>query len=294
MDYAKRIVRELLLEEVAQNLVSYAIRKRHEVSFKYDSGDGDSRGKLERITVQPVAYGITKAGNPCFRAYQLNGSSESAEKHEGQIPGWRLFLLDRVVSNTWKDSGKVFKEPPMYNSEGDKTMDTVFVQADFKGSSTRYSKGGLEKFNKERHEKNVENNPYYDFNKQVDKKQIAPDYVLKNIQDTQKTQKEREKQWRNSKDVVQNNKGNVQSISDMSRQKDFGDDEQTETTGPVTKNSAANNNLTGEKTKPSYQTAQRNGPVYKVDNNEENLENNGFEPEQRNSESPENDAGRKF
>lgn len=288
MNYAEKIVRELLFEEVAQNLVSYAIRKRHEVSFKYDSGDGDPKGKLERITVQPVAYGITKAGNPCFRAYQLNGSSESAEKHEGQIPGWRLFLLDRVVANTWRDSGKVFSEPPMYNPNGDKTMDTVFVSADFRGSSSRYEKGGLKKYNKDIHNKKVETNPYYDFEKQVNKKQMAPNYVLKNIQDTQKTNQEREQQWNDAIKAVKANKGNAQSISDMSRQKDFGDDEQTETVGPVTKNSMANNNLTGEKTMPNYQTAKRNGPVYKTDNNKENLDNDEFK--QRDSESSEDDA----
>lgn len=289
MDYAKKIIKELLLEEIAQNLVSYAIRKRHEVSFKYDSNDGDSRGKLERITVQPVAYGITKAGNPCFRAYQLNGSSESAEKNEGVIPGWRLFLLDRVVPNTWKDSGKIFKEPPMYNPDGDKTMDTVFVQADFKGSASKYEKGGLKKFNKERHDTKTQQNPYYDFEKQTSKNTIAPQYVLKNIQDTQKSSFERDKQWMDAAMAVKNNKGNQQSVSDMSRQKDFGDDEQTETAGPITKNNSSTANVSGQKTIPSYDTAKRNGPVYKEkENNGEDL--NGDEFKQRDSESTEDDA----
>ena len=290
MNYAERIVRELLFEEVAQNLVSYAIRKRHEVSFKYNSGDGDPRGKLERITVQPVAYGITKAGNPCFRAYQLNGSSESAEKNEGTIPGWRLFLLDKVVPNTWRDSGKVFNEPPMYNSSGDKTMDTVFVQADFKGSSSRYEKGGLKKYNQSRHDANVAKNPYYDFEKQLKSKRMAPDYVQRNIQATQKSQEERERQWKDAVNSVKSNKGNEQSIYDMSRQKDFGDDEQTETVGPITKNAQLKSNPAGEKTMPNYTTAKRNGAVYKGqnDNDEENLNNNEFK--QRDSESTEDDA----
>jgi len=290
MDLAQKIIRELLLEEVAQNLVSYAIRKRHEVSFKYDSNDGDPRGKLERIVVQPVAYGVTKAGNPCFRAYQVNGSSESAEKHEGQLPGWRLFLLDKVVPNTWRDSGKIFNEPPMYNPNGDKTMDTVFVQADFKGSSSRYEKGGLKKYNKEKHDANVAKNPYYDFEKQIKNKRMAPDYVQKNIQATQQTPLEREKQWNDAINSIKNNKGNAQSVSDMSRQQDFGDNKQTETVGPITKSSQLKNNIDGEKTTPSYAMAKRNGPVYKgnSDNNEQNLNNNEFK--QRDSESTENDA----
>lgn len=285
MDYAEKIVRELLLEEVAQNLVSYAIRKRHEVSFKYDSGDGDPRGKLERITVQPVAYGTTKAGNPCFRAYQVHGSSESAEKKEGQVPGWRLFLLDKVVPNTWKDSGKTFKEPPMYNPNGDATMSTIFVQANFKGSAERYEKGGLKKYNIAKHEKNVEANPLYDFEKQVKNKQIAPNYVLKNIKNTQQTQAEREKQWADAKAWAQ---GNQQSINDMSRQKDFGDEQQTETSGPITKNSGEQKNPAPEKTVPNYSQARQNGPVFKNDNKNKNLDND--ESEQRDSESPEANA----
>jgi len=290
MDYAEKIVQELLLEEVAQNLVSYAIRKRHEVSFKYDSNDGDPRGKLERITVQPVAYGITKAGNPCFRAYQKNGSSESAEKNEGKIPGWRLFLLDRVVPNTWKDTGRVFTKPPMYNENGDKTMDTVFVQADFKGSQTRYEKGGLKKYNTARHEANIEKNPLYDFEKQVSRKKMAPDFVQRNVQNTQTTQAEREKQWNDAKSAVEKNKGNVQSVKDMSRQKDFGDDEQTETAGPLKKGEAANISLSGQKTKPVYSMVRRNGPVFKnaQNNNEENLDTD--ELKQRDSEGTETDA----
>lgn len=289
MDYAERIVRELLLEEVAQNLVSYAIKKRHEVSFKYDSNDGDSRGKLERITVQPVAYGVTKAGNPCFRAYQLNGSSESAEKHEGEIPGWRLFLLDKVVPNTWKDSGKIFDEPPMYNPNGDKTMETVYVQANFAGSKQRYEKGGLKKYNKERHDANVEKNPYYDFEKQLKKKRMAPDFVQKNIQDTQVSDKEREAQWQSA---MAAKGGNQQSINDMSRQKDFGDDEQSETVGPFTKNNPANVTVGGETTATNYDKARQNGPLFKGNpennNNEENLDNDEFK--QRDSESPKANA----
>ena len=276
MDYAESIIRSLLLEEVAQNLVTYAIRKRHEVSFKYNNNDGDARGKQERIVVQPVAYGITKAGNPCFRAYQVNGSSESAEKREGVVPGWRLFLLDRVVPNTWKDSGKVFKEPPMYNPNGDKTMDTVILKADFKGSEARYNRGGLKKYNQARREKNLEKNPFYDFEKQVNKKRIAPEYVLKNIQASQVSPTEREAQWTADKNAAAG--GNHQSIQDMSKQTDFGDDEQTETVGPILKNQPAMSNVQSQKTQNNYNMAMRNGPVFKGDeeNNEENLENDEY------------------
>ena len=234
MDYLEQVIRGLLFEEVAQDKVAYAVRKRHEVSFKYDNNDGNPHGKMERITVQPVALGTTKAGNPCFRAYQINGSSESAEEKKGEIPGWRLFILDRVVPNTWKDTGKVFKEPPMYNPNGDKTMAEVLVQADFTGSENRYGRGGLKKYNQERHDKNVEANPFYDFEKQLKRKQKAPEFVMKNIADTQATPQQRAAQWKQAQAALKP-KGNQQSIADMSRVKDFGEDEQTETVGPMMK-----------------------------------------------------------
>ena len=39
MGYAEEVIKSLILEEVAQDKVALAIRKRHEVSFKYDSND---------------------------------------------------------------------------------------------------------------------------------------------------------------------------------------------------------------------------------------------------------------
>lgn len=288
MGYAEEVIKSLILEEVTQDKVALAIRKRHEVSFKYDSNDGDPRGKLERITVQPVALGTTKAGNPCFRAYQLNGSSESAEKNEGQIPGWRLFILDRVVDNTWKDSGKIFNEPPNFNPKGDKTMDTVFVIADFSGAAKKYERGGLKKYNQARHDKAVENNPFHDFEKQLKSKKMAPDFVQRNVNRSQVDSAERESQWQQAN--AEKNKGNQQSIEDMSRQKDFGDDSQTETTGPMVKGQRANTAPATQQTKPNYDRAKQNGPMYKTDNAKK--VNNGNEFEQRPGESTEDDNER--
>lgn len=288
MDYAQRVIRELLEEEVQQNVLINAIKKRHEVSFVYDSGDGDRRGKAERITVQPVCYGLTSAGNPCFRAYQVLGSSESGEKGERPVPGWRLFLLSKVVDNSWKDSGKVFNKPPMYNENGDKTMYEVLVKADFAGSSKRYERGGLKRYNDERHAKNVEKNPFYDFEKQLNKKKIAPDYVLRNIDRTQVSKAERDRQW----DLAQNAaKGNNSSIADMAKQKDFGNDQQQQTSGPQRK--GQRNEVPKQSNKPiDYSKAQQNGPRYKGENlrtdNEDNSQENEYR--QRTGEGTETNA----
>ena len=230
--YVKKIVFKLLNEEVQQNNVINAIKKRHEVSFRYDSGDGDSRGKQQRITVQPVAYGTTTAGNPCFRGYQLNGSSETFEKGEKPLPGWRLFILDKVVSNSWKDSGKVFNEPPGFNKEGDKTMANVMIIANFEGSAKRYERGGLKKYNEKRKEDNIAKDPYYYFKKNLAKAKMAPDYVQKNIADTEKTRERREAEW----NQANMERGNQASINDMAKQKSFGDENYQETVGPQIKN----------------------------------------------------------
>lgn len=272
MDYAESVIHELLLEEVQQNKVINAIKKRHEVSFVYDSGDGDSRGKGERITVQPVAYGTTSAGNPCFRGYQVLGSSESAEKGEGKIPGWRLFILDKVADNTWRDSGKIFEEPPMFNRNGDKTMANVLVIADFEGTSKRYEKGGLKSYNDTRHTQKTSENPSYDFEKQLKNKQIAPSYVMKNIANTDKSEQERQRQWNLAN--ISKNKGNRTSISDMSRQKDFGNNEIQQTVGPQRKGTEAEIQRNDNRPK-DYSFARQNGAMYKGEENkeEENLEN---------------------
>lgn len=252
--YVKKIVYGILKEEVQQNNVINAIKKRHEVSFKYDSGDGDSRGKQQRITVQPVAYGTTTAGNPCFRGYQLNGSSETFEKGEKPLPGWRLFILDKVVSNSWKDSGKVFNEPPGFNKEGDKTMANVMIIANFEGSAKRYERGGLKKYNEKRKEDNIAKDPYYYF-----KKNLA-----------------REAEW----NQANMERGNQASINDMAKQKSFGDENYQETVGPQIKNKQEEfPQQTKQQNTNDYSQAMRNGPKYKgqENNDEENIEDNGKE-----------------
>lgn len=272
MGYAENIMREILMEEIHQNNVIHAIKRRHEVSFIYNNGDGDNKGKKERITVQPVAYGMSKKNNPCFRAYQINGSSESYEKGKGNIPGWRLFLLSNIVSDSWKESGKIFRKPPLYNDKGDKEMSQVLVQANFESSQTRYERGGLKKYNTDRHNKKVEENPYYDFEKQVNKKNIAPQWVMKNIDDTSKTERERSGEWEmaNTERIKQN------STREMSQQRGFGDEDVQQTIGPQRKNTKDNTTIKPQIQKRDYNQILKNGPVMKgsdeINNNEENLE----------------------
>lgn len=87
-----------------------------------------------------VAHGLTKAGNKCFRAYELFGDSRSAAEGEAEIPGWRLFLEDRVVSlKSMTGTQPYTKEwlgglSPKYNWQGDKSMEPCtdhLTEADF-------------------------------------------------------------------------------------------------------------------------------------------------------------------
>lgn len=87
-----------------------------------------------------VAHGLTKAGNRCFRAYELFGDSRSAAEGEAEIPGWRLFLESRVVSlKSMTGTQPYTKEwlgglSPKYNWQGDKSMEPCtdhLTEADF-------------------------------------------------------------------------------------------------------------------------------------------------------------------
>lgn len=87
-----------------------------------------------------VAHGLTKAGNKCFRAYELFGDSRSAAEGEAEIPGWRLFLESRVVSlKSMTGTQPYTKEwlgglSPKYNWQGDKSMEPCtdhLTEADF-------------------------------------------------------------------------------------------------------------------------------------------------------------------
>ena len=129
MNLFERIVAEILTENVETGKVNDAIDRTYEVVINYNSG-GDGSASGERI-IQPVAYGLTKAGNPVIRAFQPYGDTKS------KTPAWKFFRLDRIIS--WKPKYKnTFEEPPgmnnaegTFNPNGDNSMTTVYNQAVF-------------------------------------------------------------------------------------------------------------------------------------------------------------------
>ena len=130
MTLFEEIVNTILTEDVEIGKVNDAIDRTYEVKINYLS-DGDDSASGERI-IQPVAYGLTKAGNPVIRAFQPYGDTKT------KTPAWKFFRLDRIQS--WKPMyKKVFKNRPpdgfnaegQFNDNGDKSMSIVYNIAQF-------------------------------------------------------------------------------------------------------------------------------------------------------------------
>lgn len=226
MDFLASIISGLLLEEANKDSVIDAVKKHYEVNINYKADD-DPKGNGERI-IQPCVYGTTQAGNPAIRAFQPYGDTKT------KVPHWKIFLLDKIVN--WESHPEnVFQEPPNFNSKGDRGMSEVYVISNF-GERTTGKYDTLRK--------NIENAK--DGNK--------IDYVRRNLEDWYKRRDRR--QTKNNAET----KGNTSSIENMSDASNFGDNNGTQTVGPVRK---GKENTTVEKnTDIDYGKAIQNGPVY--------------------------------
>lgn len=121
-------IRELLCEGAASvNDINDAIDQHRVVYIKYRSDGTDLAAGPRHIGV--VAYGATKGGNDCIRAFEYRGDSLSKV-----VPGYKLFRLDRITA--WKPLGVTFVVPPdninePFNPSGDKSMSVVYKVAKF-------------------------------------------------------------------------------------------------------------------------------------------------------------------
>lgn len=248
-NYAELIIDSLLKEDARQMDVIDSIKKRYEVGINYKA-DNDAKGSGYRI-IQPVAYGKTSSGNLVIRAFQPYGDTKT------KTPSWKMFRLDRIEN--WKPMKKrKFTEPPSsqfdsdgtFNKNGDKSMEEVYVVANFNGKRN----DALLKYNQKVHDKKVAENPYYDLQKNIKKSfdgnQI--DYIKKNVAD-----------WQKSDAAKEFKKGNGQSVYDMSKINDFGDENDVQTVGPVRKGNTETKPQNIRK--PNYNMASNNGPIYKQD-----------------------------
>ena len=123
-----------IINEIASlDSVINAIKNRHRVIIYYDGDEPGGRGIRE---IEPVCLGISKAGNKVLRAWDNEGSSHTAYLGDQPLPGWRLFRLDKILSN--KPTGEVYNERrPGYNLNGDKSMVSVMINAKFGNEPTQ-------------------------------------------------------------------------------------------------------------------------------------------------------------
>ena len=120
--------KSLILEGVSPSKVTEAIEDKKRINIYYDGDDNEASGKR---TIDVYAYGLSKAGNPIIRAYQVFGDTES------EVPKWKTFRLDRITR--WEPTGYKFHKPvsdidasiPNFNHFGDESMSTVYKIAKF-------------------------------------------------------------------------------------------------------------------------------------------------------------------
>jgi predicted DNA-binding transcriptional regulator YafY len=117
----------LICEIASLDSIVDAIKGRKVVVIYYDGDEPGGRGLRQ---IEPVCLGVSKSGNKVLRAWDSEGASHTGYKGEQPLPGWRLFRLDKILSN--KPTGEVYNEPkPNYNFNGDKSMVSVIINAVF-------------------------------------------------------------------------------------------------------------------------------------------------------------------
>ena len=130
MELLERISNSLLLtESVGVDEVNDALDNHKRVIINYRS-KGEDKNTGARV-IEVYAYGLTKAGNPCIRAFQPYGDTTS------RVPSWKFFRLDRIIE--WKPTEQTFDRPAdfyyknlgNFNPNGDETMSVVYKVAKF-------------------------------------------------------------------------------------------------------------------------------------------------------------------
>jgi predicted DNA-binding transcriptional regulator YafY len=117
----------LILEVASRDQIIDAIKNRRVCAIYYD---GDEPGGRGLRVIEPVAYGLTKKGNPVVRAWDKEGASHTSYLGKKPLPGWRFFRVDKM--QFIRPTQEIFDTPrPNYNPNGDKSMERVFINAVF-------------------------------------------------------------------------------------------------------------------------------------------------------------------
>jgi len=122
------ILEGIITESVNRTQVETAIEKKQRIRIYYD---GDETINAGFRNIEPYVLGLSKAGNPILRAWQLNGVTDT------ETPGWKTFRIDKMSS--WRPYPNYFYVPisdrdpkaPKYNVKGDDSMTTIYKQAKF-------------------------------------------------------------------------------------------------------------------------------------------------------------------
>lgn len=264
MDYLRKVIRDILKENVTQSEIVDATTKKYEVILNYTPDENGSGGG-ERL-VQPCAYGRSTAGNYVIRAYQPFGDSSSKSS------GWKEFRIDKIKG--WEPlKDRTFQKPPGFNEAGDNGMSDVFVMSDFGGE--QQSAQGRETANNNTSVNKRYQDLYDKYKQTIDNMKF--DYIKKNADD-----------WQNT-EINKPLRGNQASINDMSRANNFDTGNEQQTVGPVKK---GEHNVEIDKRnteQPNYTNALKNGPRFKGDeeklpNNNQEVDNNEVETDEEENE----------
>lgn len=79
--------------------------------------------------IEPYALGVNKSGNTVLRAWLLKGKSRRGRIDPKQVPGWRLFRIDRISSIS--TSLQAFSVPRKGYNDEDEGMTDVMYAAQF-------------------------------------------------------------------------------------------------------------------------------------------------------------------
>lgn len=122
------IVKNIILERASRSEIESSIDKRQTIRIYYEGDETEVRGWR---WIEPYVYGLSKAGNPIIRAFQIEGVTDTEQ------PAWKTFRTDRITR--WIKTPKVFFDPisdrdsrvPTYRQDGDNSMITIYKQAKF-------------------------------------------------------------------------------------------------------------------------------------------------------------------
>lgn len=193
MDLFGQIVQSVLLTEAKAPTVSDindAINGLIPVEIRYTAVDKNNKAVGRRI-IYPVAYGLTKAGNPVVRAFEPYGDTHT------KVPAWKFFLLSGI--RQWRFlKGKTFKGEKLegFNKNGDLSMSVVYNIAnidgkpkDFKPTNVKVGAVTKTDINPKEKEKEVQQiaNLYTDDSKMYTSKEIIDDLLKGTEQGKEKT-----------------------------------------------------------------------------------------------------------